>query len=50
MGDQMNANKVLHTSAIYIQNMNIHRLLCKKFSFLNSVKQFTTSNLKSHRQ
>ena len=28
MGDQFNANKILHSAAIYIPNMKIARSLC----------------------
>ena len=38
MGNQINGNKIWHSSAIYIQNMNITWLLCKKFSMIKSVK------------
>ena len=31
MGDQINANKILHSSAIYIQNMHIIRSFCKSY-------------------
>ena len=30
MKDQINASKILHSSAIYIQSMKITRSLCKK--------------------
>ena len=30
MEDQINANKILHSSAIYIQSMKFTRPLCKK--------------------
>ena len=30
MGDQNNANKILHSSAINIKNMKITRSLCEK--------------------
>ena len=30
MKDQINASKILHSSAIYIQSMKIIRSLCKK--------------------
>ena len=40
MKDQINASKILHSSAIYIQSMEITRLLCKKLLTIKSVKCF----------
>ena len=40
MEDQINANKILHSSAIHIQSMNITRLLCEKLLTIKSVKWF----------
>ena len=31
MKDKINASKILHSSAIYIQSMKITRLLCKSY-------------------
>ena len=40
MKDQINASKILHSSAIYIQSMKITRSLCKKLLMIKSVKCF----------
>ena len=40
MKDQINASKILHSSAIYIQSMKITRSLCKKLLMIKSVKGF----------
>ena len=37
MKDQINASKILHSSAIYIQSMKITRPLCKKLLTIKSV-------------
>ena len=37
MKDQINASKILHFSAIYIQSMKITRSLCKKLLMIKSV-------------
>ena len=42
MEDQINANKFLHLSAIYIQSMKITRSLCKKLLMIKCVKYFFT--------
>ena len=39
MKDQINAINILHSSAIYIQSMNITRSLCKKLLIIKSVKK-----------
>ena len=51
MKDQINASKILHSSAIYIQSMNSTRSLCKKLLMIKSVNFFfftpsTTSSVK----
>ena len=38
MGGQINANKILHLSAINLQNMNVIRSLCKKLFMINPLK------------
>ena len=38
--NQINENKILHSSAIYIQSMKITRSLCKKLLMIKSVKCF----------
>ena len=40
MRNESNANKIVHSSAIYLQNMNITRSLCKKLLTIKSVKFF----------
>ena len=42
MKDQINASKILHSSAIYIQSMIITRSLCKKLLMIKSVNFFFT--------
>ena len=42
MKDQINASKVLHSSAIYIQKMKINRSLCKKLLMIKSVNFLNT--------
>ena len=37
MKDQINASKILHSSAIYTQSMKITRPLCKKLLMIKSV-------------
>ena len=39
MGNQINANEIVHLSAIYIQNMKITRSLCKKLLTIKGVKK-----------
>ena len=39
MKDQINASKILHSSAIYIQSMKITRSLCKMLLMIKSVKK-----------
>ena len=39
MEDQINASKILHSSAIYIQSMKFTRSLCKKLLMIKSVKK-----------
>ena len=38
MEDQINASKILLSSVIYIQSMNITRSLCEKLLMIKSVK------------
>ena len=40
MKDQINASKILHSSAIYIQSMKITRSLCKMLLMIKSVNFF----------
>ena len=40
MKNQINACKILHSSAIYIQSMKITRSLCKKLLMIKSVECF----------
>ena len=42
MKDQINASKILHSSAIYIQSMKLTRSLCKKLLMIKSVKNLFT--------
>ena len=42
MKDQINASKILHSSAIYIQSMKTTRSLCKESLMIKSVKCFFT--------
>ena len=41
MGDQINANKMFHSSATYIQNMKITRSFCKKLLMIKCQFFFT---------
>ena len=41
MGDQINAIEILHSFAIYIQNMKLARSLSKKLLVIESVKKIT---------
>ena len=43
MEDQINANTILHSSAIYIQSMKITRSICKTLLLIKSVNVFTPS-------
>ena len=40
MKDQINASKILHSSASYIQSMKTTRSLCKKLLMIKSVNFF----------
>ena len=40
MDNQINANKILHSSAIYMRSIKITRSLCKKLLMIKSVKFF----------
>ena len=42
MEDQINASKILHSSAIYIQSMKITRSLRENVLMIKSVKWFFT--------
>ena len=45
MEDQINASKILHSSAIYIQSMKITRSLCEKLLMIKSVKKKITPSI-----
>ena len=36
MVDQINANEIIHSSAIYIQNIKLPKSLCKKLLMIES--------------
>ena len=48
MEDQINANNILHSSAVYVQSMNITRSLYKKLLIIKSVKSTTSAIMQNN--